>query len=71
MNNFLAAHRPGLGLIGGGAVLWILGVAFMTIASLGFLAGIGAVLVTIGQIIFWLGVVVLVIELVFGFFRGA
>lgn len=70
MKPWVENHRPGLGIIGIGALLWIVGALFMNLPTLAFLAAVGAVLITIGQILFWLGIVVLILEVIFGWFRG-
>ena len=64
-----STHRPGFSLIGVGAVLWIVGALLMGVPTLAALAGVGAVCITIGQILFWIGLVVLAIEIVIGLFR--
>lgn len=64
----LTPYRPGLGLIGTGAILWIAGL--LIIALVPVIGSIGTVLVLFGQILFWIGVAVLVLQIIIGLFRG-
>jgi hypothetical protein len=61
-------YRPAIGLVITGAVLWIIGVLLSNLIPA--LPPIGAVLVLFGQILFWIGVVVLVIQLIIALVKG-
>jgi hypothetical protein len=61
-------YRPALGLIGTGAILWIIGVLLSHFIPA--LPPIGAVLVLFGQVLFWIGVAVLVIQLIIALVKG-
>lgn len=65
----LVTYRPGLGILGTGLILWITGILFMTL--LPAVAAVGAVLVLVGQILFWLGVAVLLIQVIISLIKGA
>ncbi len=54
----IATYRPGLGLIGTGLILWIIGVLLPSVLPM--TGSVGPVLVMAGQVIFWVGVIVLV-----------
>ena len=61
-------YRPTLGLIGTGVALWIVGLLLNQ-----FVPGLppfGAVLVLVGQILFWIGLVVLVAQLLMALVKG-
>jgi hypothetical protein len=64
----IETYKPGLGLIGTGAVLWLLGAAIAVFLPVA--APIGAVLTIFGQVLFWIGVAVLLIQVVVSLFRG-
>jgi hypothetical protein len=64
----IVPYRPGLGLIGTGVILWIIGL--LLIQFVPGLPPFGAVLVLVGQILFWIGVVVLVVQLLIALVKG-
>lgn len=59
--------QPGLNIILTGAVVWIVGLLLITFVPP--VAAVGAVLTLVGQVIFWLGVVVLAFQLLLGLIR--
>jgi hypothetical protein len=65
----LANYRLGLGIIGTGVILWIVGLLLAALVPA--LAPVGAVLVTVGQALFWLGIVLAVIQVLISLVRGS
>lgn len=65
----LTTYRPGLGLLGTGLILWIIGVLIPIL--LPPIAAVGAVLILVGQLLFWVGVAVLVIQIIIAAVKGA
>lgn len=55
-------YTPQLGLLGTGLSLWLIGL--LIIALLPILTAIGVVFVTVGKLLFWIGVIVLVASIV-------
>lgn len=64
----ITTYRSGLGLIGTGAILWIVGLLVSSL--LPAVAAVGAVLVLFGKIIAAVGVLVLVVQVLVSLFRG-
>lgn len=62
------AYRPAIGLMVAGAVLWIIGILLMYYVPA--LPPVGAVLILFGQILFWIGLVILVIQLIVKAVKG-
>lgn len=61
-------YTPQLGLLGTGLSLWLIGL--LIIALLPVLTAIGVVFVTLGKLLFWIGVIVLVASVVIGLVKS-
>jgi len=65
----LQPYRPGLGLIGTGLILWLIGILVPILLPL--VGAIGAVLILVGTLLFWIGVAILIIQIIIAAVRGA
>jgi hypothetical protein len=65
----LANYRLGLGIIGTGVILWIAGLLLAVFVPA--LAPVAAVLVTVGQVLFWGGVIIAALQVIVSLVRGS